>query len=141
VFEEVEQSWAQQKAEGEIQDDAGKEYAEWKRSVYSYWQSIFHYKEWSDEAEDKKAANRQVLKEKIRKGVAWMKNTNSYWYEDFDKLMKNLQTKFPFNEAETDEKSEIKIAEGAYNLLVVVIDSMYKKLRVKIVEKIPAKVK
>lgn len=72
------------------------EYCHLKKTVYPFWQSIFHYKEWSDESDKKKIERRNKLKDRILCSLKFLPVSNMFMYKSPEKLKEELSTKFPF---------------------------------------------
>jgi len=78
------------------QSEDKEEYSHLKRTIYPFWQSVFHYKEWADENTVKKTARRANLKDRIISSLQFIPSTGMYKYQSPKNMMKLLKNKFPF---------------------------------------------
>jgi hypothetical protein len=76
-----------------------EEYCHLKKSVYPYWQSIFHYKEWVDESDENKIKNIEKLKMTILNALGNMPTYKKYKFEKTENITNKLMKLFPFGKS------------------------------------------
>ena len=124
-------------------DPIFNEYCHLKMTIYPFWQSIFHHKEWEDNSERNKKQSKNCLKDRILDALNYIPDHRLYKYEDPVKLKQKLLQKYPFSkfslsylpknylvDEETETKDEIILLQGKFHSLKIVIDGMLKKIRV-----------
>uniref|UniRef100_A0A7S3KDG9 Uncharacterized protein n=1 Tax=Euplotes crassus TaxID=5936 RepID=A0A7S3KDG9_EUPCR len=116
------------------QDPIQKEYIHLKESIYPFWQSTFHHLEWNDDSDANKIKSREELKERMLDSLQYFSGHKLYRYADPADVKRGLLQNYPFVE-DSDSKTEVKLLEGKFHMLKIIVDGITKKIRVSIIKK------